>query len=1245
VNLAIEGEKVKITDKSILSMKMEELWLEQDKVKKLIDEFQTAIKSYKGHLSQLAAQLQAEQEQCTSYVYQHIKELPANTVLSQGLQLKVYENGKDTGETLIYISKKDMESSCGSQPNAVLERVQHIIHQRLQSSADFRPSGLSQFPTQLFDENGQEIKNPFLLQNEQKIWVSYGEDYRSPLNPVLSLTFDRVTATEKNGITIIYKTLLDPTSELLPGRDNWEVCGGFPENFELTNDLEHQILETVDPDNHFIQYKSDPQMVLLVSLTMENMRKDLLKQSNHRDRISATACWPLSNVWMVTKDGMILSRAVAQSCLAVGHPIRIMIQDSISMEGYKLNLQKRVKNNIYQYWEFGNDGCIYSKAYPEFVLTYLLELNVREDVTQTEYCTHHGAQSAVHQETDSSSAEEVTLPSQRQELQNSVSNCNEKQRSGPLDTHLMPEGPLRENGQLTVALVRKLEEKHPKASAQRWAIKHVGINKPGQWKQSKVDNPLWNKLTYMWPVLPNGELNQGFEWPIEGLLIPNSPPLKIPVGKKSDSYTPLKLKVLRNGDPDKSKSISVLGPDCTTAMKKQTGVLRKLPERAQLLPSLPCFSISTLAGELYVLVYVSCGEQWIDPQWTIAQHKRRLQLCNLASDITAIRAYCVMRNSKNLVLEVKNGIAHGAKLSVEKAAVELEGENAVQAEVKEAEESIEKIEDTTDKYLNSHAKSHLKADAGYKSTKYIWQQISYDFDKDCSFQKGKEEQLLEDAELHKCRHQPKLTEELQKKHCQQFELRNGKIISCHFPNLLLGVENSAIHPGTEVVLLEKKYDATNQCWIWRKNSRTFHLASNPDLVLAVSMANVLSSYPKCPLEMQGCPVVIQKYKEFKNGAANQKWNYSETTKVLNAFHSTTLDQEITAANCASVCTFSVANTEKIDQPGYYFLSPGGRQKIMICLACARILRGKKELKKLLPGTLFFCASGSEGGRHLSIWPYKCLDVTKTDLSTSEAETTLHYLEELLASLKTETSLQAISEKISAAVNQKAVKIMAYRNGAGYQNGKLIIASTLPMLLTLCTKQLELNRMACRLYTCEGTLIPTLEDLVLCAVNDYFRKQKPGEDIQGVTFVPGSYENTSVFSVKDKEAEEEMNIKPASSVMTPENLKLIDDFLLTVILRNPVEVWVSSGEPFLPLDTLQKAKMKERQKWLEKDKVLADLDKMKHKMRQLQGRRIAKSKPPSLVPTKIPFQPVVVEGGWTEETQEEMKLMEMIQHRE
>lgn len=62
--------------------------------------------------------------------------------------------------------------------------------------------------------------------------------------------------------------------------------------------------------------------------------------------------------------------------------------------------------------------------------------------------------------------------------------------------------------------------------------------------------------------------------------------------------------------------------------------------------------------------------------------------------------------------------------------------------------------------------------------------------------------------------------------------------------------------------------------------------------------------------------------------------------------------------------------------GYCFPSPCGKQKVMICLACARTMRGKKELKKLVPGTMFFCASGSEEGNNLSMSPFKCLNVKK-----------------------------------------------------------------------------------------------------------------------------------------------------------------------------------------------------------------------------------------------------------------------------
>ncbi|MGH0174652.1 UNVERIFIED_CONTAM: hypothetical protein FKN15_076627 [Acipenser sinensis] len=97
------------------------------------------------------------------------------------------------------------------------EKLLQIVGQRLQSSQMYNPSGLNLFPTRLFDEQGQEICNPCSLQNEQKVWVSYGEDYRSTYNPVLSLTFDRVTAVVEKDNRVVYKTLLDPDADLPTG--------------------------------------------------------------------------------------------------------------------------------------------------------------------------------------------------------------------------------------------------------------------------------------------------------------------------------------------------------------------------------------------------------------------------------------------------------------------------------------------------------------------------------------------------------------------------------------------------------------------------------------------------------------------------------------------------------------------------------------------------------------------------------------------------------------------------------------------------------------------------------------------------------------------------------------------------------------------------------------------------------------------------------------------------------------------
>lgn len=68
---------------------------------------------------------------------------------------------------------------------------------------------------------------------------------------------------------------------------------------------------------------------------------------------------------------------------------------------------------------------------------------------------------------------------------------------------------------------------------------------------------------------------------------------------------------------------------------------------------------------------------------------------------------------------------------------------------------------------------------------------------------------------------------------------------------------------------------------------------------------------------------------------------------------------------------------------------------------------------------------------------------QADLSSYEAERTLSYYEERLLSLRMKTRTQVASHSGIAAMHQKAVKIIAYKNGDGYRNGKLIVAGTFP----------------------------------------------------------------------------------------------------------------------------------------------------------------------------------------------------------
>ncbi|XP_055505240.1 doublecortin domain-containing protein 1-like [Leucoraja erinacea] len=1245
---ALNGCTGKVTHKSLLSMTTGELYKISENLDNLIDELRATIKKYNSQLSKLSPQLQAEKGHCSGFVTQHIKKLPTNSTLSKGLQIKVYRNGLDIGEVVMYINMKSIDKDTGND-KFMMDKFLQMIRQRLQYSPGHHASGLNLCPTRLFDENGQEIKNPHSLENGQKVWVSYGEEYRTISKPFLCVKFDRVRGYMDQDQKMVYKTPLEYDGPLtgLEKWEAWEVCAGFPEDYNWIqmNQPSHEKVNMINK-HHFLQLKKDTQLVIYPSITVEN-RNENTTSITVEEKKSKTSMgvskWFSSHIWVIAKAGMILCRAHPQLCLAVSdQQIILKNDDRLNLKGYKLVVQKRMKQSPQQQWTFNPAGNINSMAYPEMVLTYLGELRRRSEMGQS-----------VHQVST-----------------NSPGKGSHKQVSRALEVQLISGASPEDDTQLTVALLKKLEEKHPWTPAQRWAIKQEGTAKPGQWKNSKLDNPLWNKLTYMWPVMPDGRLNEEYDWPIEGSLLPNAPPLTKPITKTHGVYAPVRLKVLRNGEQDKSRILTVTGPDIASMLKKTCSAAKKKTQRRrshelqmrkntqednsieahqvefkQFLER--CTSMLGLpfaarrmfdeTGQEQVLltdlqrdqlVYVSCGEAWTDPKVISVEKKKRLCLKSLTSDVALIRNYCAMRNPEGLVLEVVGNLVAGAKLALGECAVSIDGEDICSEPDKQAqtcslttEEDHNRDENFLTDLLDAHTRTHFLLDAQQPKGLYLWERNSKAFDDD-EVSQQEDGRLFTNVDLYNKYRPSKKSLRPQKVHQQQFQFQDGHIINCNYPWLVVGVPEMNAQAGVEVTLVEKKADDIFQRWKLSDGSRTFHLLAKPDLVLAISMPQIKPGNSRSVMELQGCSVILQKFKGYSHGVANQRWLWVPERRVLSVFSTSVLDNEVTAANQAGVCTFSICGRQEAEQPGYSFTHPKTKRRTMVCLACARTLRGKNVMTKLQLGASFICATGCKESHVEETGPFKCLRVPQVDLSTSEAINTLGHLEAKVNSLRMETAVQTIARDISAAKTQAAVRILAYRNGAENKNGELIIGTTFSLLLALCTERLKLTRPARRLYTADGNLVLSIAELVTRGINDTSQE-------------------------KELEWRQAKENKDGAKLLTPESddLDIREDFKINPTIRNPPEVWVSCGEPFVPLSELNKRLRLQQKHWLQKEKVLSDLDKMKHKMRHLQGRRVGSMCPANMVPTKSPIQPVVVEGGWTEPSSEEVKLMEDVQNME
>ncbi|ESO97509.1 hypothetical protein LOTGIDRAFT_152600 [Lottia gigantea] len=1067
VEASLNDENVQ--DKTIKSMSPEELYEAQSKAESDVDQYKDVYSKVKGRLESLEEQHQQEEAYGAKYRMNHIQEIPCDSriVGPKGLRLKVYENGLNEGDHVFFFNLREGMKGIHSQNNLLLKRLLDELSACHWTQHTQAPK-LNAVAQKVFDKFGHEITNVHKLEYDNEIWLSFGEAFITPFTYCISASFDKAKRIDREGVDyVIREPVTAEESSGVESHSQWESTIGFPMLYEPKMD---SLYPDPERDRYLIENALlDGRAHYLIH--KEKRDKVLYPEVTADEKIKRT--YNNSQIWLISKAGYIYSKSMPQLCLSVSD-IKIegkIFNKEIPIEGSVVTLQKRQVQNPDQIWTFNNDGTVSPQSKTGMNLTYIGSKNGDDESYENNKPTG-------------------TVSGQR------------------------------------VCLV--VTEPLPKKDAvsQRFALKQEKFENLGQWKFTEASNPEFNKLAYSWPVKENGELNEKYDWPMEGYLIPNAPPIR-KTGPKG--YSPLKLIALKNGERDKSIAIPIVAPNmsmmkehkknsnsesdidfqlhCSDLTLQELEFTRFLDSCTSIL-NLPFagrrmfdehgeehFSLRTIERDQ--LVYISCGENWTDPKLTKEEQQKRSVLSQLTHDVAKIERFCALRNPEKFVLEVDGSLVPNSKIIINKEYVksddlrlslnqsqEVTSETLNQQQAETEETELE--EDLTN--LTARERARIKSDKRLNALKWPWERLvnvteSYDYE-------DPEAKKYTDKEMYE-KYKPKPSPRHPRDILQTFSYEDGYIASTTNRNLVLGVNELEGHVS-EVLLVKRMPDDINQKWIMTQHGE-IRSKLNQQLVLTVSMPNLENTKDEHPMTFVGCPVTLQTRRTNQFGKAHQRWYYDAESGLIRAFYTELPDKEITAANQADVCTHAIAQSVQIDQPGYSVEIPlrsnnnnqSNTMEIKVCISCARAMRGRYKITKLKPNTPFSCAMGTAKKLRLKqIGSLRLLN-GKVDLSTHEAEITLSKWQENLAELREETNASTIAKHISGVKNIKNCKILAYKNGEGrLRPGEIICGSSIQGLLNQCMTRLKLSNAARRLYTEDGQVMLDIDDLIEYAVENY-----------------------------------------------------------------------------------------------------------------------------------------------------------------
>jgi hypothetical protein len=165
-----------------------------------------------------------------------------------------------------------------------------------------------------------------------------------------------------------------------------------------------------------------------------------------------------------------------------------------------------------------------------------------------------------------------------------------------------------------------------------------------------------------------------FSWPLTGYLMPGAPPLR-DLDKQVDKVS-TRFRVVKNGSIDVSSASWVCKTEPKSLMKEYFHCVKmtyRQFEFTKFLDDCTCeLRLATAARRLFdetgaeifeltslkhdQLLFVSCGEAWINPKFVREEQDKKLMVTNLAHDLNKIGFFNKLKVCQELVLETQNAL-------------------------------------------------------------------------------------------------------------------------------------------------------------------------------------------------------------------------------------------------------------------------------------------------------------------------------------------------------------------------------------------------------------------------------------------------------------------------------------------------------------------------------------------------------------------------------------------------------------